>query len=207
METTPLRRQSFALPPSLSAAHFQHFVREATTSGNTLAWSTGDLTCYTVCSMYPRSARNTSTIILRATKAFSSLPPTTAQTAPTTPMGCNTLPWTSMRTTSSFPARAAPVQAVPRAQRRVRPRQPHLQMLHRPPPVRPVPQQQLVRNQLPQKLGCQMYVFLCRSVIMMPFLTLHRTATRTLMAPCTALSYHHEGDIRQNTRNQYLPGC
>lgn len=154
--TTQLRRRSFALPPSLSAAHFPHFVREATTSGNTLACSTGVLTCYTVCSTYPRSARNTSTIIPRATKALSSLPPTTAQTAPTTLTGCSTLPWMSMRTTSSSPERVVPVQAVPRAQRRARPRQPHRQMLLRPPPVRPVPQQQLVRNQLPQKLRYQM---------------------------------------------------
>lgn len=152
VEIMQLRRQLFAQPPSLSAAHFQHFVREATTSGNTLAWSTGDLTCYTVCSTYPRSARNTSTIIPRVTKASSSLPPTTAQTAPTTPTGCSTLPWTSMRTTLSSPARAVPAQAVPRAQRRARLQQPHQQI----PPVRPVPQPQPVRNQPPRKLPCQM---------------------------------------------------
>lgn len=150
VETTQLRRQSFALPPSLSAAHFQPFVREATTSGNTLAWSTGVLTCYTVCSTYPRSVRNTSTIIPRDTRASSSLPPTTAQTALMTPTGCSTLPWTSTRTISSSPARAVPVLAVPRAQRRARLRQPRQQMLLPPPPVRPV------RNQLPRKLHSQM---------------------------------------------------
>lgn len=154
--TTQLRRQSFALPLSLSAGHFPHFVHEATTSVNTPACSTGVPTCCTVFSTYQHLAKNTLTTTPRDMRESSNLLPTTAQTARMTQTGCSTLHWTYTRTTSFSPARAVPAQAVPQARKQAHHRRRRRRMLLRPLPVRPAPRQQLLRIQLPRKLRCQM---------------------------------------------------
>jgi hypothetical protein len=105
-------------------------------------------------------ARNTLIITPRDTKGSLSRLPTTAQTARMTPTGCSTLPWTSTRTTSSSPARVVPAQAAHQTQGPAQHRPPHPQRLLLLLLVPPVPRQQLARNPLPQRLPCQMYVFL-----------------------------------------------
>lgn len=153
--TTQPRRQSFALHRSLSAGHSLHSAREATMSENTPACSTGHPTYYTVSTMFPRSARNISTTILRGTRVSSNLLPTTVRTAHMTLMGCSTLRWMCMQTTSSSLVKDVPDQAARQAQRRALLRPSHRHMLLRPLLVRLVLPRLRARKQLPRRPPCQ----------------------------------------------------
>lgn len=104
---TRLRRRSSARPRSSNAVLSPLSAPKVTMSARLLVLSSGPRTSCTVCTIFRRSDRASSTTTRKVGTALLKQQPTTARTQPSIPTVCSTLLWKPTHTTLSCQAKAA----------------------------------------------------------------------------------------------------